>query len=59
MQCHNDRNASTLRVSRSFVGKRAHDSTMEVRDIDALVALSILDKGSAGGRSTRYRLVRR
>lgn len=30
-----------------------------LRDIDALVALSILDKGSAGGRSTRYRLVRR
>ena len=30
-----------------------------LRDIDALVALSILDKGSACGRSTRYRLVRR
>ena len=30
-----------------------------LRDIDELVARSILEKGSAGGRSTRYRLVRR
>jgi hypothetical protein len=36
MQRHDDRNAGSLRVSRSLIGKRTHNSTMKVRDIDAL-----------------------
>jgi len=36
MQCHNDRNACALRVSRSLIGERTHNTTMKVRDINAL-----------------------